>query len=294
MSSDSSASVKLERKRVRIDPDVTLARASDHAFDASIPTGVPLVRISDRRSSDASSPEIELPTHRPEDCPPQETGPSAPRPALRGSTEVGSSYANHEASSKGYEPSDRVETDDGTSGGDKGSLVNFQNAEPKSPGPGLVEPVKRKTPEDSVITLLRRNKSHIRHWPEFLAFRIARSYPRFSSGDFYIPLNDNSPDPPSGSNKKKDTTRKKKGSTPVKKKAELAQIRPRKTPMVKLNLDVVDSDEELELPKAAPVAEREGFRPEKAPMTHGRGKGMMGGLLADSCRAEAARLEREK
>ncbi|KFK41304.1 hypothetical protein AALP_AA2G113000 [Arabis alpina] len=65
--------------------------------------------------------------------------------------------------------------------------------------------------------------------------------------------------------------------------------------MVKLNLDVVDSDEEFELPKVAPVIERESLRPEKAPIVHGRGKGMMtAGLLADSRRAEAARLEREK
>ncbi|KFK24162.1 hypothetical protein AALP_AAs73060U000100, partial [Arabis alpina] len=37
-----------------------------------------------------------------------------------------------------------------------------------------------------------------------------------------------------------------------------------------------------------------GLRPEKAPITHGRGKGLMGGLLAESRRAEEARLEREQ
>ncbi|KFK24488.1 hypothetical protein AALP_AAs52075U000100 [Arabis alpina] len=46
--------------------------------------------------------------------------------------------------------------------------------------------------------------------------------------------------------------------------------------MVKLNLDVVDCNEELELPKAAPAAGREGRRPEKASIAHGRGKRMMG------------------
>ncbi|KFK22242.1 hypothetical protein AALP_AAs68913U000100, partial [Arabis alpina] len=64
--------------------------------------------------------------------------------------------------------------------------------------------------------------------------------------------------------------------------------------MVKLNLDVVDSDEEFELPKSAPPNVREGLRPEKAPITHGRGKGLMGGLLAESRRAEEARLEMEQ
>ncbi|KFK29214.1 hypothetical protein AALP_AA7G104100 [Arabis alpina] len=325
MSSDSSASVKLDRKRVRIDPNVTLARAPEHTFDASIPTGVPLVGLLDRGSSDASSPEMELPTHRPEASPPRETGPSAPRPALKDSTEEGSSYANPETISKGSEPSDRVETDDGTSGGDKGSLINFRNAEPKSPGPGLghgirlddsndvestmhssliyalnpaggweVEPVKKKTPKDSVITLLQKNKDHIHHWPDFLSFQIARNYPRFSSGDFYIPLEDNSSDLPPDSNKKNSSSQKRKSSTPAKKKTKPAQTRPKESPMVKLNLDVVDSDEELELPRADRPAEREGLRPEKAPITLGRGKGMMGGLLSDSRRAEEARLEKER
>ncbi|KFK23469.1 hypothetical protein AALP_AAs68695U000100 [Arabis alpina] len=64
--------------------------------------------------------------------------------------------------------------------------------------------------------------------------------------------------------------------------------------MVKLNLDVVDSDEEFELPRVDPPVVREGLRPEKAPITHGRGKWLMGGLLAESRRAEEARLERER
>ncbi|KFK23137.1 hypothetical protein AALP_AAs65178U000600 [Arabis alpina] len=323
MSSDSSASVKLDRKRVRVDPDVTLARAPDHAFDASIPTGIPLAGRSDRRASDASSPEIELPTYRPEVGPSRGTESSVSRPMLRDSTEEGSSYANLETSSKGSDPSDRVETDEGNSGGDKGSLVNFQNAEPNSPGPGLghgirlddtndiastmrislvealnpaggwgvslssilrptidpgvyrrVQPVKRKTPEDSIITLLRKNKSHIRN--------------------FYLPLEHNSPDIPLDSNKKTSSSQKKKGSTRAKKKATPVQTRSKKSSKVKLNLDVVDLDVELELPRADPPAKREGLRLEKAPIAHGRGKGMMGGLLAQSRRAEEARLERER
>ncbi|KFK41780.1 hypothetical protein AALP_AA2G171200 [Arabis alpina] len=64
--------------------------------------------------------------------------------------------------------------------------------------------------------------------------------------------------------------------------------------MVKLNLDVVDSDEEFELPRTVLPIVREGLRPEKAPITHGRGKGLMGGLLAESRRAEEVRLERER
>ncbi|KFK23324.1 hypothetical protein AALP_AAs74635U001400 [Arabis alpina] len=64
--------------------------------------------------------------------------------------------------------------------------------------------------------------------------------------------------------------------------------------MVKLNLDVVDSDEELELPKAALPPEREGLRPDKTPIAHGQSKGMMGGLIADSHQAEEARLEKER
>ncbi|KFK34269.1 hypothetical protein AALP_AA5G123000 [Arabis alpina] len=63
---DAQLEALVGRKRVRVDPDVTLARASDHAFDASIPIGVPLAGRSDRRASDASSPEIELPMYRPE------------------------------------------------------------------------------------------------------------------------------------------------------------------------------------------------------------------------------------
>ncbi|KFK32430.1 hypothetical protein AALP_AA6G240800 [Arabis alpina] len=438
MSSESSVSVKLDRKRVRRDPDVTLAHASDHRLDASIPVGVPLTGPSDRRSSNALSPEVELPEHRPETVPPQETGPSVSRSALKDSMEDGSSYVRPETDLRGSDPSDRVETDKGISGGDNGSLVNFRTTTQKSPGPGLghrimlsdcndvassmsssmvyslsptdgwegivirypetydrpwsppsgymcvyecfikngglcfpiprlllkychrrriaisqlthgsirammavvvldaerggvvnldefeeissfspigntgrfyisprggyqlvsghssqvnrhrwsryffvkisrrtigefskpvrvgwnfcpVEPVKRKTPKDSVITLLRKDKSHNRHWLDFLSFRIHRSYPQFSSGDVYTPLEDNSPEPPSGSNKKKDTSRKKKSSTPAKKKAEPARTQLRKAPMVKLNIDVVDFDEELKLSKAAPVAEREGL-----------------------------------
>ncbi|KFK41851.1 hypothetical protein AALP_AA2G179100 [Arabis alpina] len=137
MSSESSASVKLDRKWVRIVPDVTLARSSDHMLDASIPTGVPLTGPSDRRLSDASSPEVELPVHRPEVVSLWETRPSISRPVLRDSTEEGSSYARPETSSGRSEPLDRVETNEGTSGGDKGIFVNFRNAAPKSPGPGL-------------------------------------------------------------------------------------------------------------------------------------------------------------
>ncbi|KFK24081.1 hypothetical protein AALP_AAs65758U000100 [Arabis alpina] len=246
--------------------------------------GVSLAGPLDRRSSDASSPEVELPEHRSETTPLQKTGPSVSRLVVRDSTEEGSLYVRLETSSGRSEPSDQVETDEDTSVGDKGSLVNFRSAMPKSPGPGLghgiklddsndvastmrsslvyaVEPVKTKTLEDSVITLLGKDKHHIRHWPNFLSHRIERS-------NFYVPLEDNSPDLPSGSNKKKDTSRKRK----------------------------VDSDEELELPKMAPAARREGLRPEKAPIAHGRGKRTMtgGGLLADSHRAEAAQLEREK
>ncbi|KFK40882.1 hypothetical protein AALP_AA2G054600 [Arabis alpina] len=473
MSSDSSASVNLDRKRVCLDPNVTLARASDHAFDAYVPTGVPLVGRSDRQPSGASSSEIELPTFRPEVAPPMETEPISPRSALGDSTEGESSYANPESSSRGSDDSGRVDTDEGTSGAGKRSLVNFQTAKPKSPGSGLghgirlddtndvastmtvrlvnalkpasgwegisiiypqandrpwsppsgyicvyecfikngglcfpvprlllqychrrriplsqlthgsmrtmmvvvvlaavyggvvnldefeeissfssmgntgrfyvsprggyqlvaghssqvtrfqwsryfyvdisrrtigefsrpirvgwnfrpVEPVKRKTSKDSIITLLRKNKSHIRQWPDFLSYRIARSYPRFSSGDFYLPLEDNSPDIPQSSNKKSSSNRKQKGSTPAKRKNVPAQSRPKKSSMVKLNLDVVDSDEECELPRVDPLAQREGLRSDKTPITHGRDKGLMGGLLAESRRGEEARLEKER
>ncbi|KFK22612.1 hypothetical protein AALP_AAs44609U000100, partial [Arabis alpina] len=154
------------------------------------------------------------------------------------------------------------------------------------------EPVKRKTLKDSVVTLLRKDKKHIHHWPDFLSHRIARSYPRFSTGDFYLPLGDNSPEVQRGLNKKTGSSQRPKSSTPSKKRT--VQIRPKKTSMVKLNLDVVDSDEEFETPKTAPPPVREGLRPEKAPITHGRGKGLIGGLLAESRRAEEARLERDR
>ncbi|KFK37432.1 hypothetical protein AALP_AA4G256300 [Arabis alpina] len=389
MSSDSSASVKLDRKRTRRNPDVTLARALDGRLDTFIPMGIPLAGPSDRCVSDASSPRIDMPEHRFDDV---------PQKVSRDSSSDGSSYACSGGDSKIYETSNRVKTEEGTSGGEKGSFVDFRNAEPKSPGPGLghgirlddsndvessmnssrvyaltlaggwdqisivypqandrprsppsgymcvyecfikngglcfpiprlllqychrrrislsadawfdsshddcggsccrawwgVEPVKRKTPKDSIVTLLRKDKKHIHHWPDFLSHRIARSYPRFSTGDFYLPLEDNSPEVWRGSNKKTGSSQRKKSSTPSKKRT--VQIRPKKTSMVKLNLDVVDSDEEFELPKAAPPTVREGLRPEKAPITHGRGKRLMGGLLAESRRAEEARLEREQ
>ncbi|KFK41734.1 hypothetical protein AALP_AA2G165600 [Arabis alpina] len=142
MSSESSVSVKLDRKRVRCDSNVTLAHASDHRHDASIPVGVPLAGPSDRRSSDASYPEVELPEHRLEIVPPHETGPSVSRPGLKDSTEDGSSYVRPENNLRSSDPSDRVETDEGTSGGDKGSLVNFRTAPHKSPGPGLGHGIK--------------------------------------------------------------------------------------------------------------------------------------------------------
>ncbi|KFK23798.1 hypothetical protein AALP_AAs75002U000100, partial [Arabis alpina] len=69
MSSDSSASVKLDRKRTRRNPDVTLARASDGRLDTFIPMGIPLAGPSDRCVSDASSPRIDLPEHRFDDVP---------------------------------------------------------------------------------------------------------------------------------------------------------------------------------------------------------------------------------
>ncbi|KFK23595.1 hypothetical protein AALP_AAs41929U000300 [Arabis alpina] len=257
MSSDSSASMKLNRKRVRINQEVTLARASDRLFDASIPTGIPLAGRSDRRASGASSPEIELPSYRPKVGPSRGTGSPVPRPMLRDSTEEGSSYANLETSSRGSDPSDRVKTDEGTSGGDK-----------------RIEPVKRKTPEDSIITLLRKNNSHI--------------------CDFYLPLEDNSHDILPDSNKKTGSSQKKKGSTPAKKKTMHVQTRPKKSSMVKLNLDVVDMDEEFEPSRVDSPAKREGLRPEKAPITHGRGKGLMEGLLAKSPRVEEARLEKDR
>ncbi|KFK22297.1 hypothetical protein AALP_AAs65438U000200 [Arabis alpina] len=314
MPSDSSASVKLDRRRIRGDSNVTLARLSDYRLDASIPTGVPLAGPSDRRVSDASSPRVELPEHRPH---------VVPQKVSRDSSGDGSSYVRSEDDSKGSKTSNRVETDEGTSGGEKGSFINFRNAEPKSPKPGLghgirlddsndvessmnsslvyaltpaggwdgisivypqamidpgvrhrVEPVKRKTPKDSIITLLRKDKNHIR--------------------DFYLPLEDNSSDAQPGSNKKTSSSRKKKGSTPAKKKTTTVQARPKKSSMVKLNLDVVDSDEEFELPRVDPPIVREGLRHEKAPITHGRGKGLMGELLAESRQAEEARLEKEK
>ncbi|KFK39019.1 hypothetical protein AALP_AA3G190000 [Arabis alpina] len=312
MSSDSSAYVKLNRRRIRCDPNVTLARASDDRLDTFIPMGIPLAGPSDQRVSDASSPRIELPEHRFHDV---------PQKVSRDSSSDGSSYARSGGDSKVSETSNRVETDEGTSGGEKGSLIDFRNAEPKSPGPGLghgirlddsndvessmnssrvysltpaVEPVKRKTPKDSIITLLRKDKKHIRHWPDFLSHRIARSYPRFSTGDFYLPLEDNSPNAQQGSNKKTSSSQRKKSSTPSKKKTATVQTRPKNSSMVKLNLDVVDSDEEFELPRVDPPTVREGLRPEKALITHGRNKGLMGGLLEESRRAEEARLERER
>ncbi|KFK23664.1 hypothetical protein AALP_AAs70636U001300 [Arabis alpina] len=163
-------------------------------LDASIPIGVPLAGPSDRRSSDASSPEVELPEHLPEVVPPQETGASVARPVLKDSTEDGSSYVRFENHSRGSYPSDRVETDEGTSGGDKGSIAH----------------------------------------------------------------------------------------------------------MVKLNLDVVDSDEELELPEVAPVAEREGLRPDKAPIAHGRDQKNLklntqnGELVAESNRSLEVRRKAEQ
>ncbi|KFK39181.1 hypothetical protein AALP_AA3G210700 [Arabis alpina] len=69
MSSESSTSVKLDRKRIHRDPDITLAHASDYR-------------------------------------------------------------------------SDRVETDECTSGGERGSLINFRTAAPISPGPGLGHGIK--------------------------------------------------------------------------------------------------------------------------------------------------------
>ncbi|KFK43674.1 hypothetical protein AALP_AA1G158300 [Arabis alpina] len=450
MSSDSSASVKLNRRRILHGPNVTLAYASDDRLDTLIPTGVPLAGPSDRRVSDASSPRIELPMHRSH---------VVPQKLSRDSSRDGSSYARSEGDSQRSETSNRVETDAGTSGGEKGSFIDFRNAEPKSQGPGLghgirlddsndvessmnssrvyaltpaggwegisvvypqandrpwsppsgfmcvyecfikngglcfpiprlllqychrrrislsqlthgsirammavvvlaaehggvvnldefeeissfspignsgrfyvsprggyqlvkghssqvnrhrwsryfyveisrrtigefIEPVKRKTPKDSVVTLLRKDKKHIRHWPDFLSHRIARSYPRFSTGDFYLPLEDNSPEAQQGSNKKTSSSQRKKSLTPSKKKT--VQTRPKKSSMVKLNLDVVDSDEEFELPRVDPPIVREGLRPEKAPITYGRGKGLMGELLAESRRAEEAQLERER
>ncbi|KFK23362.1 hypothetical protein AALP_AAs55414U000100 [Arabis alpina] len=136
----------------------------------------------------------------------------------------------------------------------RGGVVNIDEFEEICSFSPIVEPVKRKTLNDSVITLLWKDNSHIRH-----------------------------------------SSRKKKISTSLKKKSEPVRTQLRRAPMVKLKLNVVDSDEELELPEAAPVVEREVLRPKKAPVTHGPGKGMMtGGLLANSRRAEAARLEREK
>ncbi|KFK31495.1 hypothetical protein AALP_AA6G119800 [Arabis alpina] len=207
MSSDSSASVKLDRRRIRRDPDVTLARASEGRVDTFIPMGIPLVGPSDRRVSDASSPRVDLPEHRFDDVPQKLTHGS-----IRAMMAVVVLAAEH------------------------------------------VEPVKRKTPKDSVVTLLRKDKKHIRHWPDFLSHRIARSYPRFSTGDFYLPLEDNSPEAQQDSNRKAGSSQRKKSSTPSKKKT--VQTRPKKTSMVKLNLDVVDSDEEFELPKAAPPTSR--------------------------------------
>ncbi|KFK22611.1 hypothetical protein AALP_AAs51035U000100 [Arabis alpina] len=142
MSSKSSTSVKLDRKKVRRDSDVTLAHTSDYRLDASIPTGVPLAGPLDRRLSDASSPEVELPEHQFEAVPPQRTGPSASRPTLKELTDDGSSYARSGSNSRGSDPSDRVETDEGTSGGKKGSLINFRTAAPKSPCPGLCHGIK--------------------------------------------------------------------------------------------------------------------------------------------------------
>ncbi|KFK28652.1 hypothetical protein AALP_AA7G027500 [Arabis alpina] len=199
------------RKRTRRDPDVTLARASDGRLDTFIPMGIPLAGPSDRCVSDVSSPRIELPEHRFDDV---------PQKVSRDSSSGGSSYARSGGDSKISETSNRVETEEGTSGGERGSFVDFRNAEPKSPGPGL------------------------------------------GHGDFYLPLEDNSPEVQRGSSQRK------KSSTPSKKKT--VQSRPKKTSMVKLNLDVVDSDEEFEAPKTAPPTVREGLRPEKAPITHGR------------------------
>ncbi|KFK40862.1 hypothetical protein AALP_AA2G051300 [Arabis alpina] len=153
MSSESSASVSLNRKRVHRDPSVTLAYASGHRLDASVPVGVPLAGPSDRRSSDALSPEAELPDHRPEVVPSQETGPTISRSVLKDSTEEGSLYARLETSSGRSEPSERVETNESTSGGDKGSFMNFQNAAPKSLGPGLGHGIKLDDSNDVASTM---------------------------------------------------------------------------------------------------------------------------------------------
>ncbi|KFK32099.1 hypothetical protein AALP_AA6G198900 [Arabis alpina] len=153
MTSESSVSVKLDRKRVRRDPDVTLAHASDHRSDASIPVGVPLAGPSARRSSDALCLEVELPDHQAETIPPQETGPSDSRPALKDSTEDESSYTRSEPNSRGSDPYDRVETDDDTSSGDKGSLVNFRNAATKSLGPDLGHGIKLDDCNDVALTM---------------------------------------------------------------------------------------------------------------------------------------------
>ncbi|KFK31037.1 hypothetical protein AALP_AA6G059700 [Arabis alpina] len=365
MTSESSVFVKLDRKQVRRDPDVTLAHASDHSLSAAVPTGIPLVGPSNRRLSGASSPEVELPHHRPEVAPPQGTGPSDDHPVLDDSREDGSSNVQPKNRSRGSDDSDRIDTDQDTSSGDKGSLVNFRSAMPKSLGPGLGHGIMLSDCNDIASSMdssmvyslsptgewdgisIRFTQTNDPPWnpPEgymcvyecfikngWLCFpipklllqychrrRIAISQLTHGSilavmavrdrqhwpllhlptrrvparvgtqqpGDFCVPLEDNSPEPPSASNKKKDTSR-------AKKKNKLAQTQLWKDPMVKLNLDVVDFDEELKLPKAAVPAEREGLRPEKVPIAHGRGKGMMGGLLSDSCRAKEARLEKER
>ncbi|KFK26622.1 hypothetical protein AALP_AA8G272800 [Arabis alpina] len=344
MSSDSSASVKLNRRRIRRDPNVTLAYASGDRPETFIPTGVPLAGASDRRVSDASSPRIELPTHRSH---------VDPQKVSRDSSGDGSSYAHSGGDSQRSETSDRVETDAGTSGGEKGSFIDFRNAEPKSPGPGLGHGIRL---DDSNDVESSMNSSRV------YALTPAGGWEGISV--VYPQANDRPWSPPSGymcvyecfikngglcfpiprlllqycHRRRISLSQLTHGSirammavvvlaaehggvvnldefeeissfSPIGNsgrfyvsprggyqlvKGHSSQIRPKKTSMVKLNLDVVDSDEEFELPKAAPPTVREGLRPEKAPITNGWGKGLMGGLLAESRRAEEARLERER
>ncbi|KFK32473.1 hypothetical protein AALP_AA6G247000 [Arabis alpina] len=137
MPSKSSLSTHLNTKRVRRYPNVTLAHASDYPFAVTIPIGIPLVGPSDRRSLGTSSHEVELPQYQPETAPPQGLDPSNDRPAFDGSWEDGSSNNQLEDCSLRTDSSDRINFDQNTSGGDKGSLVDFRSAIPKSPGPDL-------------------------------------------------------------------------------------------------------------------------------------------------------------
>ncbi|KFK40856.1 hypothetical protein AALP_AA2G050500 [Arabis alpina] len=319
-SSSDEVRLRVNRKRVQSDADVILAYASTVPIRSTIPTAIPLGEASGRQHSAGSSEEVDLLTYRADadlssfdrqsqaasqdsDCPDQANSkdldsgdlevapmnfrladPKSPGPGLGQGIILDNSNAIQ--SDMTLSKVRAIPLIGGRGGIDV--ICPGPDDRPWSPPAGYIRTDEEEDRSEGHHYLaVEEEKGRRIFLADFLSWRIKRSYPRISSGNWDLPLEEATPEPiaTSTSARKGKSSHSKKSST---------QSRLVRSPMGRIEYSVMDSDEEFDITGPTLPSGREGLRPEKASVTHEIGKGLMWGLLSDSRRSEADRLQREE